>query len=120
MSDQSVDRREFTKTLALGASLVPGLTWKEALPAEKSEKADAPPAEEPRSLADLVLEQLGRRHPDDRLTEAVLGNIRSDIEDDLARSRTLRRFPLKNGDEPAFVFAAYRSDGPGKTSSAIE
>lgn len=71
---------------------------------------DKPPEEKRPTPADAVLLQAVVTYPDKRLDETALGEIRGDIQQHLSRSAALSRFPLKNGDEPGFVFAAYRAD----------
>ena len=64
--------------------------------------AELPPAEV------ILLTYLTRRHPSDHYDEATLQGIFRDTRGDIARGKQLSEFPLKNADEPAFVFAAYR------------
>ncbi len=66
--------------------------------------AELPPAEV------VLLTYLTRRHPSDHFDEASLPGIFRDIRGDVARGKQLSEFPLKNSDEPAFVFAAYRKN----------
>lgn len=116
---QPFNRREFAKALVLGAATVPVAQPSRSAaagdrPQQKPVQAERPEAskqEKPEaSEADLVLAVVKHHYPDERLDEKVLDAIRGDIQGDLARSRVLSSFPLKNSDEPAFVFAAYRAD----------
>lgn len=67
---------------------------------------EAPPPEV------LLLTYLVRRYPNDHLDEAAIQGIFRDIRGDLARGRALAEFPLKNSDEPAFVYSVYRTATP--------
>ncbi len=124
-SPDRIDRRHFAAQLAWGATGLtaamtplattlaaedkpaPDKTDSEGKPAEKrpEEPADArqpPPAEV------LLLTYLTRRHPSEHFDEESLPGIYRDIRGDVARGKQLSEFPLKNSDEPAFVFAASR------------
>ena len=50
-----------------------------------------------------------RRYPSDHFDDKAVRGIFGDLRGDVARGRVLSEFPLKNSDEPAFVFQAYRS-----------
>jgi hypothetical protein len=96
MSDL-LDRRQLLLTPLLAAPLAAA--------------QDKPAPEEKRlSPADAVLLQAVVTYPDKRIDETALGEIRGDIQQHLSRSTVLSSFPLKNGDEPGFVFAAYRAE----------
>lgn len=75
---------------------------------EKPEPVEMPPL--PDRVDALVLELVKFHYPQ-RLEAEHLKAIRGEIQRQLARSQVLSAFPLKNSDEPAPVFAAYR--GPG-------
>ena len=121
-----IDRRHFAAQLALGASgLTAAMTPLAAIgaaedkpaqiknenadkPAEKqSDEAAAAPELPPAEV--ILLTYLTRRHPSDHYDEAAIQRIFRDIRGDIARGKQLSEFPLTNADEPAFVFAAYRS-----------
>jgi len=75
-----------------------------------------PPAPPLPSQESLLLNCLQQRYPslqpripsEPNHDEALQGILR-DLRGDLARSRMLSQIPLKNSDEPSFVFRAYRS-----------
>ena len=81
-------------------------------PSEKPSSKGAGP--EPLNEADSVLEltvQLARSEfPHEKLDEAALDEIRSDVRSNLMRSKILSAFPLTNADEPGFLYGAWRSD----------
>ena len=117
MSTESVNRRDFAKRVAVGATLPLAATLETASVAadQKPQQAEKPqpekkPSAKPPSQADLLSEVVKQRYPDKRLDESVLSSIRNDLRSDIARSKVLSSYPLKNSDEPRFVFAAYRSD----------
>lgn len=121
-----IDRRHFATQLAVGASaLTAAMTPLAATsaaedkpvanknehgdkPAEKKPDEAAAPPELP-SAEVLLLTYLTRRHPSDHFDEAAIQGIFRDIRGDIARGKQLSVFALKNADEPAFVFAAYRN-----------
>jgi hypothetical protein len=117
MSTESVNRRDFAKRVALGATVPLTVTLETASVAadqkpqqtENLQPGKKPPVKPP-SQADLSLEVIKQRYPDKQLDESVLSAIRNDLRGDIARSKVLSSFPLKNSDEPRFVFAAYRND----------
>ena len=118
---EHLTRREFAR-LSFGTAAFPLASLSEAAlaqqPAARAEtvpknSANAPessPAAKPLTQADLLAEIVRLRYPDERLTDAVLEHIRGEIEADLLRAAVLKRFPLRNADPPAFVFAGYRAD----------
>ena len=55
-----------------------------------------------------------QRHPDQRLDETAIAEIREELDSQVARSARLSAFPLTNADEPGFVFGAYRKEGEEK------
>jgi hypothetical protein len=57
----------------------------------------------------LLLTYLERRYPSEHFDDQAMRGIFGDLRGDVARGRILSEFPLKNSDEPAFVFRAYRS-----------
>ena len=62
------------------------------------------------SESELLLD-LVRRVDADRLQREHLDQLRGDLELNLQRSKVLSAFALTNADEPAPVFAAWRSEG---------
>ena len=118
-SDQSVNRREFAKRVALGAGAIPlagCLNEKAAAEPETSdkkkpsEKKDAPKKVAPPSPADLLLDVVNQQYPHAKLDAETLRHVHAEIRQNLRTSKILSEFPLTNADEPAFVFAAYRDD----------
>ena len=121
-----VSRREFARTVALGTAGLTALgtgTAANAVAGDEKPAGTDPPAkprseaeagseersvEGPRAAEDLLLEIVRQRYPHENLTEDVLEAIRRDLRGVVARGELLRRYPLKNSDEPAFVFSAYR------------
>lgn len=123
MSDEFINRRDFTRGLIAGGSLVTVVfAGNETVCGDESAEQDQPVPGTPRTpqpdarprreppeeayLLGLVL----KRYPDERLDDRATGDILQDIRSDLNRSRTLSAFPLKNSDEPGFVLRAWRAD----------
>ncbi len=104
----SVTRRDFAQQLALGIGLS-ATTVTSSATAQEPEKKDQP---RPATPAELILTGIVQQYPSEHYTEEVIEGIFGDIRGDLARGRELSKFTLQNSDEPAFVFAAYRSDRP--------
>lgn len=59
---------------------------------------------------DLFTAIVRKHFPHPNLKGEMLEEVRSDIQQYLTRSKLLSDFPLKNSDEPGFVFAAWRRD----------
>ena len=124
-SSNRIDRRHFAAQLALGvgglsAVMSPLIVASaEDQPVqnktEQTERPDDKQSEEPAIASELppaevlLLSYLTRRHPSEHYDEESLPGIFRDIRGDVARGKQLSQFPLNNSDEPAFVFAAYRS-----------
>ena len=120
-----IDRRHFAAQLALGASLVTAAVSplasasavEDKPAADKSKNGDKPVKKQPDEAAApelppaevILLSYLTRRHPSDHYDEAAIQGIYRDIRGDIVRGKQLSEFPLKNSDEPAFVFAAFRA-----------
>jgi hypothetical protein len=105
MADKAIDRRDFATLLAGAAA---ALTGSAAI-------ADEPRAAQTHELTavastDLLLELIKRLDPE-RLKSEHLDLVRADLAANLERSARLSAFPLTNADEPAPVFAAWRSEG---------
>jgi len=122
--NESVSRREFAKQLTAGTAVLAAAsslqansqasdTKKDKGMEPSSEKKDMEKEPAPRrpTQADLVLATILQRYPSDNFNDEVLGNIHRAIRGDIIRGSFLSRFPLKNSDEPGFVFSAYRNDG---------
>jgi hypothetical protein len=113
-------RRDFTRQFVLGAGLsaVPLTTSLAATsdvpPAPKLPEDPAPIAAEahlpPPEL--LLMTYLVRQYPNDHFDDVAIQGIFRDIRGDIARGRALAEFPLRNSDEPAFVYSAYRAATP--------
>ena len=133
MNDESrIDRRKFTRQLATGTSCLTAV-----LATASAVGAETPPApalpEDPRAARNdkpappdpappvspeapppevMLLTYLVRAYPSDHFDEPAVQGIFRDIRGDLARGQLLADFALKNSDEPAFAFHAYRgTDG---------
>lgn len=116
--DNLVDRRQFAQRLILGGGLTVGAASIAGLAAEPSPPippapklpvdigAEAPAAPPPEIL---LLNYLLRTYPSDHYDEPTVAGIFRDIRGDVARGELLRQFPLKNSDEPAFVFTPFRA-----------
>jgi hypothetical protein len=105
MPDPAIDRRNFTARLAGAAAALGGAfaVADESKTAETSDSSSVPSTE-------LLLELIKRMDPE-RLTAEHLDSLRADLAGNLERSARLSAFPLTNADEPAPVFAAWRSEG---------
>jgi hypothetical protein len=113
-----IDRRQFAGKLAVGSSaaaLMFSSTSCSAADDEKPASADkekkADDSEErqaPPPVEMLLLSILLQQYPTDHFDETALKGIYNDIRGDVARGKVLGSFPLKNSDEPAIVFQAYR------------
>ena len=117
MSTEFVNRRDFAKRVAVGATLPLSATLETASAAadQKPQQTETPQPEKtqpakPPSQAELLLEVVKQRYPGKQLDKSVLSSIRNDLRSDIARSKVLSSFSLKTSDEPRFVFAAYRND----------
>ena len=136
-SEIRIDRRQFAASLGAGSSAVAvvlastlELSADDAAPNQtltdppepapspentQNPAASTPPPPRP-SQESLLLNCLQQRYPnlqqrlpgEQNYDEALQGILR-DLRGDLARGRMLSQFPLKNSDEPSFVFRAYRS-----------
>lgn len=108
MTDE-ITRREFQRTLAagLGASLaVASDARADDKPAAVPETPATPPLGTPE---ELYVELVKQAYPDAPFNTAAWDEIRGDIAGFLARGKTLAAYPLKNSDEPAHVFSAWRN-----------
>lgn len=109
-SSSRCSRRDFAQSLAcgLGIGATAGLTHAPMALAQDPDK------DKPRlpTATELVLTLLVQQYPSEHYADEVLEGIAGDIRVDLARGRELSKFALQNSDEPASVFAIYRSDRP--------
>ena len=109
-----IDRRQFARDLvtttsiftAVAASTVIAVADDKTKNEEQSEKGAVPQALPREEL--LLLHCLMQRYPSPQLDEDAIRGIYGDLRGDVARGRILSEFPLKNSDEPSFVFRAYR------------
>ena len=111
-----VNRRDFARTIA-AATAATAATALETSAADAPPKTPQKPDDETKADPDppppavLALEIIRQQYPDKRLDDQdVLQGVYNDIRGDMARSRRLSGFPLKNADEPGFLFAALDSD----------
>ncbi len=107
MINPSLNRREFAGQLAAGAA-VPFIAPATGAATAEAQKADDA---KPPSPVERMLELIRQQYPDPRLDEAGIAEIREELEAQVARSTRLSTFPLTNGDEPGFVFRAFRAEG---------
>ena len=112
MSRPAVNRRTFAKQLAAGSLAAGPLAVGVPLVADEPAKPQTPPEPQtqPAAPAELVLKLLVQIYPHP-LDEAQQAEVLRQIAEDQARSKILSGFPLTNADEPAPVFAAWRSEG---------
>jgi hypothetical protein len=103
MSKPKTTRRQFAKTVAALAAAPLVL---DARPAKAAQPAPAAPAREPIAAAADALTEIVRVRHGTHLTEEQLRRVRQSIQSSLRSVERLRRFPLRNSDEPAFVFSA--------------
>jgi len=118
-----VNRREFARRIAIASAAVSLGGRGPAGGAESQQKSSSKPAQRvlnetetvasPSDEAELLLRVVLQRYPDKRLDAATLESIRGELEANISLSRQLGRFPLKNSDQPAPVFAADRSSHSG-------
>ena len=108
-SSNSVNRRDFDRTIAAATAATAATSLEPASADDKPKKPSKPKAPpEPPPPAALLLETIRQRYPDKQLDDQeVLQGIYSELRGDLARSRRLSGFPLKNSDEPGFIFSAF-------------
>jgi hypothetical protein len=110
----ALDRRDFVRSLALGASTV-ALTAPTAVLAddekEKKEKKDEPAKPESPKVQteadarmELVIARFGKH-----LDESARKSVRAEVESHVRRAEALRKIPLDNGDGPFPVFHPYRA-----------
>lgn len=115
----TISRRQFASRVATAAAATAVAAHE--LAADQAQDAQSPAGKEqpavartPREPTDAerITDVIRRRYPHDQLTPDVLDNIADDVRSDFVRSRILSASPLRNSDEPAFVFAAWRGDDP--------
>lgn len=111
MTPPAVNRRTFAKQIAAGSLAAGPLVIAAPLVAEEpAKKATSPAAERPAAPPELVLQLLAKTYPHP-LDDGQRAEVLRQIEEDQARSKILSSFALTNADEPAPVFAAWRSEG---------
>jgi len=109
-----LSRREFGRAAATAATLavVPGWisTAEETKPTPPSQTAKpAAGGEEVPSVEATALAEIVRLRYTSRLDGAAVKEITRGIEGNLKSASTLRKIPLDNADEPAFVFRVWRA-----------
>ena len=129
MTTPPVNRREFQKSVAFGAAAFSTtVAGSVAAGADKTDNNQRDPVKEPAATdpsgtdrpaeavplrpEEHLLEVIRSRYPAEQLTPEILSHILRDLRSDTGRSLRLSSFPLENADEPAAVFAAWRSDLP--------
>jgi hypothetical protein len=109
-------RREFgmAAATAAGLSLLPGVGLAMAanqkpaagIPETKpSPPTPEPPSQEAQALAGIVKLRYGSR-----LDDAAMQDITRSLDGSLKTVAALRKLPLENSDEPAFLFHAWRGE----------
>lgn len=120
MTDHSVNRRQFARRLAVGTAAV-GLSVDSPIeaegmqparvPADEADKKTPADSDKPPPPGLLLLEIVRQKYPDRHLEdEEILAGVYKELRGDLARGERLAKFPLKNSDEPATVFSAWRAE----------
>jgi len=94
------DRREFHKTIGLLAAGSLGLPALEAGAAQSAGDGN------PRTVAATALMDIIRARYGKFLSEDQLKRVRQKVLGNVSTAESLRRVPLQNSDEPAFVFRA--------------
>jgi hypothetical protein len=94
------DRRAFHRTIGLLAAGTLGL------PAPEADAAQPAAEESPRTVAAGALMDIIRSRYGKFLSEDQLKRVRQKVLGNLSIAESLRRVPLQNSDEPAFVFRA--------------
>lgn len=104
MSDHP-HRRDFVRSLALGASvgLLPQTLVADEPDKDSPNQAEPPPSEADARMA-LVVARFGRQLDDD-----ARKIVRAEIDSIVQRAESLRKFPLDNSDGPFPVFHPYRA-----------
>jgi hypothetical protein len=107
-----VSRRSFAESLAV-AALAPliGVRPEAIRLAAWTAPASHPVLDDPGALAKALAEVI-RRQYGSRLSAENLATITRQIQTGLERIDQLRKVELANGDEPDFVFSAFRSSPP--------
>jgi hypothetical protein len=106
-----VNRRTFAKRLAAGAiAAAPAAALKADEPGNDDKPRPAGAELNSLAPADRLLDLVKQIYPEN-LDEAKVAQIRAQIEHHMSRSKVLSAFPLTNADEPAPIFAAWRSEG---------
>jgi hypothetical protein len=116
VNDPHLSRREFSQRIACGAGLaVSGLASgaaearggpQENVDQNVPARTEAPPP----APEDLELLALLRQYPGEHLTDDMLVGIRAGLRRNRQQAQRLRAAGLRNSDEPAFVFRAYRRE----------
>ncbi len=116
MSDAPVTRRDFARHFTLGTGLaLIGAAGAAAADEKPPAAPEAKPQEEqppapPPEPEDYQLAALIKQYPSDNLTDEMLAGIRAGLGRNRQQAAQLRAAGLANGDEPAFVFRAFRKE----------
>ncbi len=109
-----LNRREFARAVTtqgiLPAALVGMATGNLASDEETPENSSEPPPRKP-ELEELLLAALMLRYPEFSFTPERLAGLKADIRHKVHQGKQLRRFPLRNSDEPATIFQALQKKG---------
>jgi hypothetical protein len=115
-SNDPLNRRNFARSLAATAAATAATSLDTNTNADDADTGKTTPLPtnkpdpEPPPPAALLLETVRQLYPHKQLdSKDVLQGVYSEFQSDLARSRRLSQFPLKNSDEPGFLFAAFQS-----------
>lgn len=107
-------RREFTKTVAATLVAAPFTAkFARAQTPARTKQASAPPAPQPSHAQEnkpspvlAAYAEVARARFGQQVTPEQFEQIRKDLEGNVSVAERLRAFPLKNSDEPDFVFSA--------------
>jgi hypothetical protein len=108
----SLSRRDFTKTVAAAAAvpLIPAVELAEsppvATPVQAQQQQQVLPSPEARALAEYIRIKYG-----DRLSANDFDAVTRRIDQGLRGAQRLNDPKLANGDEPFFIYRAWRSEG---------
>jgi hypothetical protein len=114
MPSPSPHRRDFVRSLALGAAAgaiaSPAALRADDEKAKDKEKKDdrKDEAPKPKTEADARMELVLARYGN-QLDEAARKSVRAEIDGHVRRAEALRKIPLDNGDGPFPVFHPYRA-----------
>jgi hypothetical protein len=105
VNKRKTTRRDFTKTVATLA-VAPLTVAAAESTAAADQPAQTPPPRDPLTVAADALTEIVRARHGRHLTDEQIRRVRQSIQNNLRSAERLRRFPLNNSDEPAFLFSA--------------